>query len=77
MSVNAGNRVKIDVDGYSGLAGFVEQDGVATLSFPSQIARLVPGAEIRADERDWIVTKVGASPFVRGFKVVEMQAKVA
>jgi hypothetical protein len=78
MTVEAGKRVQINVNGFSGIAGFVENEDGATLSFASDLPlRIPPGAPIRADGRDWLVLKAGPSQFVRGFKVVELRPMVA
>jgi hypothetical protein len=78
MTVESGKRVRINFEGFSGTAGFVERDGGATLSFAAALPpRLSPGATIWADCREWTVQQVSASQFVRGFKVVELRPKVA
>ena len=70
--VNAGKRIRIDIDGYSGPAGFSEKDGKASLSFPSASKALQEGTVIEADGRDWTIHKITASPFLRGYRVVDL-----
>jgi hypothetical protein len=74
MTVQAGKIIEIVLDGYSGSAGFVETEKGAALSFSSSVPlRVAPGAIVNVDGRTWTVASVGASQFVRGFKVVELR----
>lgn len=78
MTVQAGKRIQINVNGFSGIAGFVENEDGAQLSFAADFPlRLAVGAAVLADGRAWVVQRVGASQFVRGFKVVDLRPIVA
>lgn len=73
MNVNRGKRIDVAIGGFTGVAGFTESDGKASLSFPASQLALRPGETVEVDERAWLVEKVGASQFLRGFKTLELR----
>ena len=71
--VNTGKRIQVTLDGYTGMAGFTEGEGKASLAFPSAQVRLQAGASVEVDGRQWIVEKAGRSEFLRGYARVELR----
>lgn len=77
MSVNNGSRVMVTLPDFTGLAGFVEKDGVATLSYRAAgNQRLRVGSKVPIEDAEWEVTAVADSPLVKGFRVVTLRAAV-
>jgi hypothetical protein len=78
MNVNSGKRVDASFEGFSGTVGFVEREDGAAISFRSPLPlRVSAGDPVTADGRDWTVEKIDTSPFVRGFKLIELRPKEA
>ncbi len=73
MSVNNGKRVAVVMLGYAGQAGYVEGADRDQISFPSSgMLQVAEGAEIMVSETVRRVLSVGASPFLRGFRVLDL-----
>lgn len=74
MKVNTGQRVAVEMPGYEGLAGYVDREDGAEISFPARFRALpvAAGDMIMVDGQPRKVVSVTASPFLPGFVVVQL-----
>ena len=72
--VNNGLRVAVSLPDFVGMAGFVERDGVWTLSYRPNLDRpLKIGRRVTIDGRDAEVVAIGESKVTKGFQVVTLR----